>query len=186
MERMGRWQSWEEFNLRGCGRIQFPEGLDMYAKPWTSLNGLQGLPLCERQLDVIDVVCTKARQANPSMEILALEEQLMVDVTVCVGQAVPLFQNMWPTLRPKTMLYMFGSDCLTSGSDHMSIIGFPRSRQVQGFTDNDLRDLAGDATSLPICGLVISACFLNPLSEWWSAPSSRARSSVGLLRKINV
>ena len=73
-----------------------------------------------------------------------------------------------PTYTTSTVLYSYEKDTLLSGASHLRMLGWPvHMMPAAVFDDCLLRDLGGDAFSVPICALVHGACALNSKAVWW-------------------
>lgn len=65
-------------------------------------------------------------------------------------------------------MYSFKHDSVLSGLAHMRGMGFPSDAcPSDEFTERQLRNLAGDAYSVPIISLMLHGLYINPWAPWW-------------------
>ena len=123
-------------------------------------------------MDTINVCFWKLKRDNPLLSDKELVKDSFVDVSQCVSR-LRVRRNEIPTYTTSTLLYSYGKDTLLSGATHLRMLGWPaQNMPAARFEDGLLRDLGGDAFSVPICTLVHGACALNPKAVWWRRPRS--------------
>lgn len=66
--------------------------------------------------------------------------------------------------------YTYEGDFVLTGTDHLSIHGFPgrvlgQARRL--FSDAEIRSLAGESFNLPCVGTIVAAYYMNPFGPWW-------------------
>ena len=128
---------------------------------------LHGVPSSERMRDVLNVSYWKLRFARQD----ASNEELIKDVFCNIQQSVsrlPLTRDHLPCFGTNTIIYSFQHDQVFTGSSHLRFIGWPLQMMPSGiFSDNEQRNLAGESFSVPLCALLQTAIFLNPMAVWW-------------------
>jgi hypothetical protein len=91
----------------------------------------------------------------------------------------PWFDHI-PTLCSGTMIYCFQHKVTLSGLDHLSLMGFPAAQSPHApstpkkmgpsggrFTDDECRDLAGNAFFVPIFTMLVNSFWLCDRAPWW-------------------
>ena len=140
------------------------------SKPWTSRRHVQlkGVPDSARIRDVIDVGFAIRQKSNHhSVSTKDLIRDLFADVATSVHR-LPYKQRGLGVFRQNSLIYSYDADVLLSGMSHMQLMGWPKSALSSGFSDADLRHLAGEYYSLPICTMITFCLYCNPWGSWWS------------------
>lgn len=145
-------------------------GVSPNYSPWTSHAGFKGLGLPtgqgrKRVIDLIDLtamqICKRAK-LSPRCGKTAMK-QILKDSLVDVSQshARPSFSNSDGTARclcTGSELYSFRQDRIVHPRRHLMLQGHPESVIApNGFTNSDLRAIAGESIALPCLGCLIWA-----------------------------
>ena len=143
-------------------------GLAQKGRPWTStlmVSAPAALPRCS---DNLDVCFWKLRCDHPGVPLQTLTRNAWCHISQSV-QRLPYKQGKLPCLLANSTFYSYEKNVCLSGAAHMEIIGWDRDDipPVDVVSDNEARDLAGNAFSLPCSALVSSACISNPFGPWW-------------------
>ena len=134
--------------------------------PWTSRPDvvLRGVPDCVRDRAILNCAwVARNTKLNWPGDAIA-KASFYADTHDSVirspwGKLMPLKQNQ--------SIYSFERDAVLSGWAHMRLHGWPTTLNVEGFSDSELRGLAGEAYALPPCTLMHVAYYLNPFASWW-------------------
>ena len=147
-----------------------PTPLAPGARPWTSRSSLRGLPQLDRVLDVVDTSFWAAHQARPGVPIAALTRDLWVNVIHSVHM-LPFSAGRPGTWTRNGVWYNYGRNTTLSGQGQMQLLGWrPEDVASKHLSDRELRDLSGDAFSMPVSTIFSTCCFLNPWSVIWKSP----------------
>ena len=163
--------------------MQATWGIPQDSFPWTARPNVhtQGLTLSHRQLLLTNIcfaierlkMITAASQTNtesygtlPRVDTEDLVDNLFLDVSQCImrdpwGRGIP---------RPtrSTILYSFEKDRALSPHALMRAFGAPHSiAPSEGFTNAQLKDLAGEMCSIPIATAIGFAIYCWPDGDWW-------------------
>lgn len=142
-------------------------GIPRDAKPWTSRRGvaLRGVSKCERALDVIDTVYAVHRNRNPKVPVNALIRDLFCDWSQMVGRVPGSVGTR--TATTNTSLYSYHKDCCLTGLSNLKLLGWSTDHiGASEFSSNELKKLAGESYSLPLCTLIVGILHLNPYGSW--------------------
>jgi hypothetical protein len=134
---------------------------------WTSRVGVQltGISQTERIVDLINIAFSVIRDANPTTPTRTLVHDQFCNISQSVQR------KPWGcagTFMRSTELYSLELDYALTGLSMMRILGWP-SNVVSPSTmsNNDLRELAGEAYSVPISSIVAIALFSCPGATFW-------------------
>ena len=160
-------------------------GMSQFSAPWTGrqgvlIRGLDKQKQCSRLLDCLDVQFEKAKQlGTPNNKkkkqsatmgtqrtVAQIVDSLFCDASQGVGRH-PVSKGQLSCLTQQSLVYSYEHDVLLTGHSHMKTFGWGASYISRRFSDAELRSLAGEAVSVPIAGLLVSACYLNPYADWW-------------------
>lgn len=143
-------------------------GMATGCRPWLE-RGPQGLPRSERARQTADIAFCKARQRLTTDSIETdrwLVDETLVDLGQGPDRATPFCHERWPVITTKSVFYSYGLDMMIPGATHLLAMGWPTER-IAACTDFECRELAGEASSVPITTLVAGAFYLNPHAVWW-------------------
>jgi hypothetical protein len=142
-------------------------GLPKDSKPWTERARLSRVPSNERVRDVIDVAFYSKVASSPvGTPSSVVTRKLLCDVSQAV-QRSPWTSTGGMTLRTNTVLYSFEHDVCLSAASNLRTLGWSYDHCLPAFKGSDLRTLAGEAYSLPLCSLTHAGVFCNPYALWW-------------------
>lgn len=83
-------------------------------------------------------------------------------------------------LTTSTQLFDFQRDQVMSGLEHFVLQGFPRDIDLSHMSEAKVREMAGQAMSLPCLATILFSAFLIPDAPWWverAPPDTSASSS---------
>jgi hypothetical protein len=138
------------------------------AAPWTGRPGilLRGLPDSARQRDILDVAFATKRKQQPDATFEMLQASLWANPSQGIQRAPWAHQP--PTLCTSAEVYTFAGDAVLSGNAHFLMNGWPQGFCPRDlFQEQELRNMAGEAVSLPCLSLVMFAFYCNPHAPWW-------------------
>ena len=143
-------------------------GLAQAAKPWTGRKQLLGVPPGDRVRHLLDIAYWKRRTSVQGIS----EEQLIQDCWAHISQSIeriPLAVGISPCLLSGSQLYSLHFDCTISGRAHMQTIGWPECYlgDADGLSDNEYRDVAGNAFSVLLATLRSACVIMNRFGPWW-------------------
>ncbi len=74
-----------------------------------------------------------------------------------------------PTLKQNSVLYSYSKDTILSAAAHLQLLGWPNSKipKTRSLCDTNLRGLAGEGYSLPLCTVISFVMYANPYGTWW-------------------
>ena len=121
--------------------------------------------------DTVNVAWFGARAAAPSQEpVWETARNLFCNVSQNVDR-VGATKGLG-TFTRNACYYSFEHDTTVSSAVHMAALGWPRSYAARS-SDGRLRDLSGDAVSVPIICLIEEVLFANPYAHWWKNPRKK-------------
>ena len=96
----------------------------------------------------------------------------MADVWVHISQSIerlPYQVGSLPCLVTGSQFYSMQFDCTISGRAHMQVMGWPECYldDADGLSDNEYRNMAGNAFSVPFAALLSACMIMNRYSPWW-------------------
>lgn len=140
----------------------------MDSRPWTPHHELRGLPNSDRMRDLIDVSYHRARRDTMDADTDEKEvpRGLFLDVSQGMMRA-RLCRDLLNSFGTKSMVYSYEHDIVLSGASHLQLFGWSRDRMSNFFSDDTLRDLAGESISVPSLAIVLLALWMNPFADWW-------------------
>lgn len=155
-------------------------GLSSEHKGWTESHTLHGLPKTARVADFVDIAWAHRRH---NMGANTLARDAAKGFWCDPSQAVE--RKAWGgspgCLCATSMSYSYERDLTLSGYDHCKLQGFPGgqcprkqheangSHGTPGFSDEELRDIAGNSFFLPCITTAVYAYWLNPYAPWWKS-----------------
>ena len=143
---------------------------------WTSQAGIRllGVPKVERCKDVLDVSwSTRMRQLGLATPRKEAAKSWWTDPGQGVGRRC--WGETPGTLCRNSIKYSHEFDFSLSGYDHLRLQGIPKEEPGMAyarFSDDELKDLAGEAYFLPCAAMVMFSYYLNPHSPWWKGADS--------------
>jgi hypothetical protein len=167
LEKSSQSQKFANWRARSA-EMRYHHGLSADASPYTQLAGVQlrGVPRCDRVHDLLNVAFMLRRDRNPNVPI----KDLLCNFWANPSQNIA--RKPWSdhpaTLTQSAELYSFEHDAVLSGHAHLRGMGFPTNMAPIGFmSEYALRQLAGEAYSVPVMSLLLSAVFMIPDAPWW-------------------
>ena len=163
---MSQYAQWRVDSRKWRGQLQITPTFS----PWTSRTEFrgQGLPQCERVLDLLDLVVAQKisdLQLSGRMSFKALQEKL-ADVYVDVSQGHvrrPFTPQKGPShcLTTSSAVYSFARDAMVLPLEMLMWHGHKSSVTLPpNMSQKSLAKLAGEGMALPSLGTVIWALFL--------------------------
>ena len=136
--------------------------------PWSQLHPrLHGVPQSARMRDVLNVGFWKLRLMQKHKENGELIHGAFCNLQQSVSR-MPVTVGQLPCFGTNSIIYSYQKDTVFTGASHHRAIGWPVHTMPSGiFSDHDLRNLAGESFSLPLCTLLQTAIFLNPHAVWF-------------------
>ncbi len=140
---------------------------------WTSLPGvtLSGLPALDRVKDVVDVAWGVRVKQFPAA---TTRKEMMKGWWCNASQAVQ--REPWceggGAVTTSSMWYSYERDCAFDALDGLRIHGMPSLLKLQGLSERELRDLAGEGFSVPISTVFCSAFYYLPWANLWCQSAS--------------
>ena len=139
--------------------------------PWTKALGvtLNGLPVSERTLDLLDVAWYDSIH---SMPLSASSTELRQDFWANVSQSIQ--RRPWGsrgTLTTRGVWYSYEFDTTLDGRDFLRLQGLPTMTETRGLSDRETKDLGGEAFCAPIVGSFLAAFYYQPWAVWWKQPA---------------
>lgn len=159
---------WKKHTADALDRL----GLPADYKGWTSRREYRGhgVPDSDRVHALLNAAwgkrLTTAKKTNQATDVLSLSKGFFCDLSQSISRGP---YGRLSTLTTASVKYSFEGDCVLSGEDSLSTLGFPAAmRRNHGMTAAEIRSLAGEAFSLPCSATVLACFYLNPYGEWWS------------------
>lgn len=140
-------------------------------KGWTRDSGasLCGLPAIDRVIDCIDVAWASRMAQFPIGTPLKVMKK---DFWCNPSQGVQ--RKPWGdkgTIAGSGIWYSYEHDTTLDGIDFLRLHGFPDLVDMRGISDNEAKDLGGEAYSLPISTAFATAFYYLPWGSWWKQGS---------------
>jgi hypothetical protein len=117
------------------------------------------VPPSKRMREALDIAWAAGPKTFP----------LYIDLSQCISR------KKWGSegfcLTTTSLIYDFEMDQVWSPKAHLALQGHPvTDLSLEGFSQSDLKDLAGEGMFIPCVGMLMLAIFLNPHSPWWAKP----------------
>ena len=134
---------------------------------WSKRRGvaLHGVPRLERVIDVVDCAfASRIAVAPPTTSTQELIKGLWCNAAQGVGR------SPWGdpgTLTCKSLWYNFSEDQALDGVDYLRLQGLPKTCDITGLSNSELKDLAGEGYSCPVITSFLVACYYQPWAGWW-------------------
>ena len=152
------------------GKLRAAHNIPPTAKPWTTRRGiaLDGVASTLRVHDVLDVFWgVVVNRAPKTMSVSEVRSGLWCDVSQAVQRQNHNPRSV-PGMTTRSMYYSFEFDKTISAKGNLQMLGHPATRMSrERFSENQLRELAGEGFSIPCCSIVSFLMFANPFGEWW-------------------
>ncbi len=135
---------------------------------WTNKPGirLEGVPSCPRLQSLINTAWGARLRKGPSQITAIARKDYWVDLNKPV-QRLP-WRETGGCLYTHAVWYSFEHDCVIDGHDFLKMMGAPAgSTPHTSFSNHLLRDLGGEAYSIPIITAFTYSLYLNPYGPWW-------------------
>ena len=146
--------------------------LPKVSSPWTDSSPtpcLRGLEASARMKDSLNVSFSMERDRLAAGTTTA---QIVKDLFCDVSQGIQ--RKPWKTFCASSCPYSYEHDRLVSGYGALRALGFPMACVTpDAYSARQVRDLAGEAFSLPNMSLVVYALFANPYAPWWARSGAR-------------
>ena len=156
---------WQMHSADVRGTLQLPAT----ATPYTGKSEISfgGHTMNQRQRDLLDCAFAARRSDMPDT---STSTELRAGLWCDISQAVQ--RRPWglrpPSICRNTCLYSYEHDVVLTGYAHMLLLGWPRGfAGREEFTSTELRDLSGEAVSIPITSIILQAYWCNPWAPWW-------------------
>ena len=112
-----------------------------------------------RNINVIDTVWAYALEANDASDSPREEAEIAESLFVDYGQNASrdVFGDRLQTFTTKSLYYSYGRDRRILPEEHMEALGHYPRVSFRGMSETTIKKLTGDAESMPMVALVLSA-----------------------------
>lgn len=151
------------------GLLRQKLGVSAGFKGWSrDAAGIQlvGLPTMDRVVDCIDVAwADRMAQFPPGTPMSTMRKDFWCNPSQGV-QRKPWGDK--GTLTGSGIWYSYEHDTTLDGMDALHLHGLPDLMDMRGISDNETKDMGGEAYSVPISTLFASAFYFMPWGSWWN------------------
>ncbi len=137
-------------------------------KGWSERSNvkLTGLPKPPRYVDVVDCAWAhRVSDSHPDATVRSLTENYWANPSQGI-QRLP-WTLKGGCLTPRACWYSFEKECCLDGSDYLRIQGLPTWTELNGLSDNEVRDLGGDVYPCPLIATALLSLYYQPWACWW-------------------
>lgn len=164
VESAGLFKQWRMHS----GIIRQKVGISGGFQGWSKDSGarLVGLDLNARTVDCVDVACADRLHSFPSGTPKGV---LTKDFWCNPSQGIQ--RKPWGdkgTLTGNGMWYSYEHDTTLDGTDFLRLHGMPELMNLQALSHSEIKDLGGEAFSVPISTMFAASFYYLPWGSWWS------------------